>query len=269
MIRSSRLAGVGDSIMEPGGSQLVDPAAVRYPAARPHRRGGGHAATWGSAGWEAGRGELDQSRQQSRSAVVAYPSGRVARRSAASVTAPAPRLPVPGYLPAIAHPVLPWTRRRVQLLAGRSGARVDDLWDEAVAALIRAAVHYDPTTGYAFSTYACRSVLRACDRYVLRGQRARPVVSLEDAGDSQELTAPSAEAEAMARDALRWTLLLREHAALASSRGDCDTTPRLLEAASAADRVARRPRRHSSPIVEDGLTMNRSSRLPFGCGREA
>ena len=72
-------------------------------------------------------------------------------------------------------------------------------------------------------------------------------VALEDVAESSELTAPSAEAEAIARDAARRAWLLREHAALATARGDDETTSRLRAAASAADRVAQRTRRHTPP----------------------
>jgi hypothetical protein len=58
-------------------------------------------------------------------------------------------------------------------------------------------------------------------------------------------TAPSAEDEAIAREAARRAWVLREHAALAAARGDDDTTSRLRAAASAAERVTRRPRRRS------------------------
>jgi hypothetical protein len=52
------------------------------------------------------------------------------------------------------------------------------------------------------------------------------------------LRVPSAEAEAIARGTMRQALLLGEHAVLASSRGDLDTTTRLLEAAATAEALA-------------------------------
>jgi DNA-directed RNA polymerase specialized sigma24 family protein len=157
------------------------------------------------------------------------------------------QLGVPGYLPALVHSVVAWARRHVLRVARRYALGPADLWDETIAALLRASVAYAPTTG-AFGPYARTAIHRACDRYVLRGQRARPVLSLEDTGECPELTAPSAEAEAIARDALRRAVLLREHAVLASSRGDTDTTTRLLEAATAAATVAHAARRRPGTV---------------------
>ena len=160
------------------------------------------------------------------------------------------RYPVPGYLPAVVRSVLPWSRRHVARVSARYRASLDDLWDEAVTALLRAAIYRTPT-GTAVDParhYFQTAVHRACWRYVIRGQQGRPTsVPLEDAAACPELTTPSAEAEALAREAARRAWLLREHAALADARSDHDTTSRLRAAASAADRVARRTRRRSSP----------------------
>lgn len=158
------------------------------------------------------------------------------------MTAPAPGLPVPGYLPENARAVLPWTRRHVAKLAAQQAAPLEDLWDEAIAALVRAGVHYDPTTGVRFSTYACNSVIRGCWRYAARAQhRARKLGARQAIDDTLagELSAPSAEDEAAARETLRRALLLREHAGLAATRGDLETTTRLLDAATAAEARAR------------------------------
>jgi hypothetical protein len=131
------------------------------------------------------------------------------------------------------------------------GLGPDDLWDETVTALLRAAIHYNPDAGTTFRHYAQRAVNRACWRYVVREHVSRARhgtrVALDDVAQSVELTAPSAEAEAIARDAARRAWLLREHAAVAAARGDDDTTSRLRAASSAADRVATRPRRRASP----------------------
>ena len=54
------------------------------------------------------------------------------------------RFPVPAYLPALVRPVLPWTRRHVARVAVRYQATLADLWDEALTALLRAAVYYQP-----------------------------------------------------------------------------------------------------------------------------
>jgi hypothetical protein len=170
-------------------------------------------------------------------------------------------LSVPAYIPTVVCPVLPWARRHVARVAARYQASLDDLWDEAVTALLRAAVYYDAAAG-AFGPYARTALHRACARAVHVGQRRRTgtldTVSFEDV-PALDVATPSAEDEAIARDTVRRALLLREHAALAAARSDCNTTTRLVEASSAANRVARRPRRHSSPIVEEHLTMHRSS----------
>lgn len=42
-----------------------------------------------------------------------------------------------------------------------------DLWDETITALLRATLHYDPTTG-PFNGYAHTAIHRACWRYVCR-----------------------------------------------------------------------------------------------------
>jgi DNA-directed RNA polymerase specialized sigma24 family protein len=184
--------------------------------------------------------------------------------------------PVPGYLPAIARPVLPWARRHVAAVARRYHTGLDDLWDETITALLRAALHYDGVRP--FAGYAHTAIHRACWRYVCRriASRGQPLMltiapSVVDDADEYaihgtqgysrerrgehtneidldlELAWPSAEDEVLAREAVRRALLLREHAELAAARGDDDTTSRLCAAASAADRVARRPRRQSPP----------------------
>jgi hypothetical protein len=189
------------------------------------------------------------------------------------VAGPADRYPVPNYVPAEVRPVLPWTRRHVERVTARYQASRGDLWDEALTALIRAAVYFKPqdpaayrSTQYSkplpaarsFRYYAQLAVNRACWRYVIRGQATQVrTIPLEldntalpehhrvPAGLPDALLAPSAEDEAIARDASRRAWVLRAHAALAAAHGDDDTTSRLRAAASAADRVGRRPRRRS------------------------
>src|SRR5215813_1033672 len=64
---------------------------------------------------------------------AAEPSGPTAR--------PADRVPVPGYVPReLLGPLVPWSQRYVFWLAATSGASLDDLWDEALTALLRATV---------------------------------------------------------------------------------------------------------------------------------
>jgi hypothetical protein len=135
-------------------------------------------------------------------------------------------------------------------VARRYGLGPYDLWDETIAALVRASVSYAPSTG-AFGPYARTAIHRACARAVNVGQHRRRsrlwTVALEDTGERFELTVPSAEAEAIAREAVRRAWLLPEHAELAAARRDGDTTSRLCAAASAADRVGRCTRRRSPP----------------------
>ena len=108
--------------------------------------------------------------------------------------------------------ILPWTRRHVATVAAQYAASVDDLWDEAVTAILRALVYFqpqDPAT-YRSSTYAAPlpaaksfkyyaqiAVNRACWRYVVRGHvRRLPTVELLE----DDVTMPSAEEEAIARE---------------------------------------------------------------------
>ena len=118
-----------------------------------------------------------------------------------------PGLAAPGYLPPQAVEVLPWTRGYVARFARAQHVDVDDCSQAAVAALVRATVHYDPDAGARFSTYSARAVQVACWRvvgYWLRGKfvRNHRSVPLEDA----ELLAPSAEDEVLARETVRGRL---------------------------------------------------------------
>ena len=62
------------------------------------------------------------------------------------------RFPVPGYLPDRVRPVLPWTRHHVACVAVRYQATLADLWDEALTALLRAAVYYQPQDASTYSS---------------------------------------------------------------------------------------------------------------------
>jgi len=149
-------------------------------------------------------------------------------------------LPSPALLAALAQPLLGWKRRHVLRVARRYYASLDDLWDEATTALLRAAVYYKPAAG-PFAPYARTAVHRACWRYVIRGHDNRPVaIPLEDA---HLAASPSAEDEAIGREAAHRAWILRQHAALAAARHDEDATSRLRDAASAAATVARTQRR--------------------------
>src|SRR5262249_48333643 len=100
--------------------------------------------------------------------------------------------PVPGYVPAVVRPLLPWSRRLRTRVAARYGLGVADLWDEGLTALLRAACHWQPALG-AFGPYARTTVHRGLYRYVVRAhvwrRRHGTVMPLENAVESLELTA--------------------------------------------------------------------------------
>ena len=62
------------------------------------------------------------------------------------------QFPVPAYLPARVRPVLPWTRRHVARVAVCCQATLADLWDEALTALLRAAVYYQSQDATTYSS---------------------------------------------------------------------------------------------------------------------
>jgi hypothetical protein len=145
----------------------------------------------------------------------------------------------------------------VAQVSARYGVGIEDLWNEAIAALLRVSIHRaENAHEIRGCDHYCRTAVhRACWRYVVRDhvrrQRHGTRVALEDIAQSAELTAPSAEAEAIARDAARRAWLLREHAALAVAKGDRETATRLQEAAAGAATVARTARRRSPGRCED------------------
>ena len=147
------------------------------------------------------------------------------------------------------HAVLPWTRRHAARVAARARVDPGDVWDEAIAALLRAAIFFRPGAG-SFTAYAKLAVTRGLWRYVERGALTRrrhgASVNLEDVFAHPALAAPSAEDEAIARDAARRAMILLQHAALAATHDDRATAQRLRTAAAAAEAVAGRtqpPRR--------------------------
>jgi hypothetical protein len=152
---------------------------------------------------------------------------------------------VPSYLPARGQALLPWLRQTVRRhCAALAAVSPTDCWDEAVTALLRACVYFNPVppagrgagrdgTPYdvdkAFVAYAKLCVARGLWRYVLsepsgvrRGRQRRTVqtVSLAEFTERREpdgtthhrsrhlpdvLLLPSAEDEALAIDtALRY-----------------------------------------------------------------
>lgn len=175
---------------------------------------------------------------------AASPVHRQAERARLGGRPPAESIGAAGrsWIPASAGPPAPpagapacATRRAALRARARRPLGRDDCGALAGQRLVRS----DP-----FGPYAWTAIHRACWRYVVSGQRTRPaVLLLEDAGERLELTAPSAEAEAIAREAVRRAMLPREHAARASSRGDLETTARLREAATTAAALAAAPGR--------------------------
>jgi len=105
--------------------------------------------------------------------------------------------PVPPYLPPTARTLLPWARRYVATTARRSSLSVDDAWDEAITALLRAAVYFQPGAG-TFHAYARTAVIRGLWRYCRRPSRL-PLEELP----ARALTAPSAETLALLADVAR------------------------------------------------------------------
>src|SRR5262249_32766201 len=96
--------------------------------------------------------------------------------------------PVPGYLPSSVRKVVPWARRHVARVAARYNLPPDDLWDEAITALIRASVYPDDPGKIAGTKdrYCQTAIHRACWHYVIRGHERRRVRGL---GQMLSLTA--------------------------------------------------------------------------------
>jgi hypothetical protein len=152
--------------------------------------------------------------------------------------------PVPSYLPPPARTLLPWTRRYVAGIAARAQVDPGDVWDEALAALLRASVFFKAGAG-TFTRYAKCAVGRGTARYVQRPARRRhrhgPTVPLDDPAAVPLLTVASAEAEAVGREQARQRArVLRQHEQLAIARADHNTARRLRAAADTAERFARR-----------------------------
>jgi hypothetical protein len=160
--------------------------------------------------------------------------------------------PVPDYVPPLVRPVLPWARQYVARVSARYGVGIDDLWDEAINALLRVPIHRaDNAQDIRGCDHYCRTAIhRCCWRYVvrdhLRRQRHGTRLELEEVVESGKLKAPSAEAEMIARNAARRAWLLREHAALAAAKGDPDTATLLQDAAAHAATIARTSHRRSA-----------------------
>jgi hypothetical protein len=87
--------------------------------------------------------------------------------------------------------VLPWTRRTATQTARRYHVPLADVWDEALTALVRAQVYFQPGAG-TFHAYARRAVTRGLWRYVGRAALRRPTTALTDLTDLATCE-PSAE----------------------------------------------------------------------------
>jgi len=158
----------------------------------------------------------------------------------------ATRFPVPVYLPAPCASVLPWARRHAAVVAARAHVPPTDVWDEAITALVRAAVFFRPGAG-TFHRYAQIAVTRGLWRYVTRAARTQqrrgtPLPFEGEATMLPALTVPSAEEEACARElAVQPARVPRPPTALATARGDALTAHQLRLAAATAARTARAP----------------------------
>jgi hypothetical protein len=137
------------------------------------------------------------------------------------------RFPVPPYLPAPARTILPWARRYVAITARRSHLPAADAWDEAITALLRASVYFQPGAG-TFAHYARTAVIRGLWRYCRRPRRD----DTAPPPPTRALTAPSAETVAALADAAADYVALELSAAAAlASRA---STPRRPFARAAA-----------------------------------
>jgi len=90
--------------------------------------------------------------------------------------------------------LVPWARRYVSITARRSQLSLADKWDEAITALLRAAVYFQPGAG-TFHAYARTAVIRGLWRYC-----RRPARLPTDELPARALTAPSAETLAALAD---------------------------------------------------------------------
>src|SRR5262249_34958256 len=77
------------------------------------------------------------------------------------------RFPVPAYLPPATRALLPFARSSCRTAARRSHVPVRDCWDDAVTALLRAALHFRPGPG-TFHAYATTAIRRGLWRYCRR-----------------------------------------------------------------------------------------------------
>jgi hypothetical protein len=104
------------------------------------------------------------------------------------------------------RPLVPWTQRYVAAQAARHHLGIDDLWDEALTALLRVSLYADFVSGNATGGihprmhYAQTAVRRACWRYVVRRALKHPPMVCLDLVHSA--VAPSVEEELLAREAL-------------------------------------------------------------------
>lgn len=105
--------------------------------------------------------------------------------------------PVPAYMPAVTLAVIPWARQHVARVSARYRISRDDLWDEALTALLRAACHWQADVG-TFGPYARTAIHRAMWRHGVRSHLTRP--ELAEYSDELGITSASAEDEYEARE---------------------------------------------------------------------
>src|SRR5215475_8629557 len=98
-------------------------------------------------------------------------------RNGSDGAAPTNAFPVPSYLPAPARIMLPFARAYAVSASRRYRLPVTDCWDEAITALVRAAVYFRPGAGR-FHAYARAAIIRGLWRYGRRPPRV-PTVTLE------------------------------------------------------------------------------------------
>jgi hypothetical protein len=121
--------------------------------------------------------------------------------------------------------LVPWTQRYVAAQASRHHLGIDDLWDEALTALLRVSLYADFVSGNASGRidprmhYAQTAVRRACWRYVVRRALRHPPMVCLDLVHSA--VAPSVEDELVARE----TVAARAPAPLPPCSSASDTRP--------------------------------------------
>jgi len=162
-------------------------------------------------------------------------------------------LRLPGSVPAavLGGPLVTWTRRYVVRVAARHPVVLADLWDEAVAALVRTTVYGELVHGTIGTRYGQTAVRRACWRYVVRSSMTHaPLASLEHLTQRLEdealpcplfLSSPSPE-----------TLLIARETASTNGHTAC-AKPLALVAGESPQNVRHAAHRHREREAADGV----------------